>query len=375
MNQPPAEFESYVRAIVEQLGETDHGPVRQVQMIVQHAGVELAQQILKETLDIEAGGGLFTADGARRRTPGGVYFYVAKGKLNANLRQIIFPGYGQSVKGVTIEWEDRHPLVAPLLKERTFGDLTMAPRITLHGHARSIASNDNSYVMVLEHALQPVAYGRGIPTPPSDPTLYTVYMGKGQYERVEKALKKNPRDNLIVEGACMLDTQTMTIAVFALIVSTRATEKKLRQEMQQPALTGSDSDTTAILPARPHVLENSRKARQNKTAKSAQTDPVKPIAVEEPAPAPVVSAPVDSAPARPASVHNELTTLPVSNASPVPESETNSAAQQLRELELAAVTLRERISLMQTRNQPGIAMTRKLLENTERQIEVLRREA
>lgn len=374
MSQPNPEIESHVRDITEQLGESDYGPVRQVRMIVQHAGVEFAHQTLQETLEIQASGGMATADGGRRRSAGGVYFYLAKGKLNASLRQIIFPGYGQSVKGAAIEWESRQQLVQPLLAEQTYGELTMAPRITLHGRARSIQANDNSYVMILEHELEPMAYGRGIPTPPSDPTLYAVYMGKGQYERVEKALKKNMKDHMVVEGTCMLDAETSTISVFALTVTTRMTEKKLRQDQRNPIVTGQDDDATATLPGRPQVAQNPRKARQEKRR---QVEAVKEARTQnsarslEAAPA-AAGAPMTTDIPRTVATNAEAV-LPVSNSGSA-TAETNDTLQQLRELERAAVTLRERIIAMESRRQPGVAMTRKILENTERQIEALRRE-
>ena len=46
-------------------------------------------------------------------------------------------------------------------------------------------------------------------------------------------------------------------------------------------------------------------------------------------------------------------------------------ARKLSQLQEAANTLRSRITDMESKGQPGVAMTRKLLQNTEKQIEAL----
>lgn len=46
---------------------------------------------LEETLAIEASGGMMVNNGERRRTPGGVFFYLVKGRLSKELRQQLFP--------------------------------------------------------------------------------------------------------------------------------------------------------------------------------------------------------------------------------------------------------------------------------------------
>ncbi len=54
-------------------------------------GIEQALASLQETLAIEAGGGLMVSNGERRRTPGGVFFYLVRGRLSKELRRQLFP--------------------------------------------------------------------------------------------------------------------------------------------------------------------------------------------------------------------------------------------------------------------------------------------
>lgn len=60
--------------IATQLNEPNTKLIRQ---IIEASGPEQAQTHLAATLEIEAGG-MMTADGSRRRTPGGVFFLLAK---------------------------------------------------------------------------------------------------------------------------------------------------------------------------------------------------------------------------------------------------------------------------------------------------------
>jgi phosphorylated adapter RNA export protein len=76
--------------IADQLGETEV-PVCKKSQIVEACGVEQTQAWLDETLAIEAGGGMMVSTGERRRTPGGVFFYVVKGRLSKELRRQLFP--------------------------------------------------------------------------------------------------------------------------------------------------------------------------------------------------------------------------------------------------------------------------------------------
>jgi len=76
--------------LAEALGETDPIPKLQLNLIVEHLGAEFAEALLAEVQQIEVNGGMITANGKRRRTPGGVYFYLARQRATADQRRLIF---------------------------------------------------------------------------------------------------------------------------------------------------------------------------------------------------------------------------------------------------------------------------------------------
>jgi hypothetical protein len=76
-----------VEAIAAGLGETDERALEKIKRSVEILGVEAAQALFQEVEAIEAAGGMLTADGARRRTPGGVYHYLLKQRLTETGRK------------------------------------------------------------------------------------------------------------------------------------------------------------------------------------------------------------------------------------------------------------------------------------------------
>lgn len=80
-----------VQEIAAVLGETQGYALHKIALLLKLAGEDFTKALVEENLQIEGKGGLMTLDGKRRRTPGGVFFYLAKGKLPKELRKRIFP--------------------------------------------------------------------------------------------------------------------------------------------------------------------------------------------------------------------------------------------------------------------------------------------
>lgn len=80
-----------VQTIVTALNETDERPRSQIAAIVQAIGEDAALAVLVEANAIERNGGMMLPDQSRRRTPGGVFFAIARKRLSPEDRDAIFP--------------------------------------------------------------------------------------------------------------------------------------------------------------------------------------------------------------------------------------------------------------------------------------------
>ena len=65
--------------------------IKSVYNVVDAIGIEGTRQLLADTLQAEADGGLYTGDGSRRRTPGGTFFFLLKGCVSAVVRLCCTP--------------------------------------------------------------------------------------------------------------------------------------------------------------------------------------------------------------------------------------------------------------------------------------------
>ncbi len=74
----PRTVDEIAAEIAAQLGETEPSPRKQLKRAVRILGPAQVQALLARTLDIERSGGLMLPDGSRRRTPGGVFFYLIR---------------------------------------------------------------------------------------------------------------------------------------------------------------------------------------------------------------------------------------------------------------------------------------------------------
>lgn len=67
-----------IRVIATTLDESSPDAYRRITEIVDRLGVPAALELLQQTEAIEEQGGMFTKDNSRRRTPGGVFFLIAR---------------------------------------------------------------------------------------------------------------------------------------------------------------------------------------------------------------------------------------------------------------------------------------------------------
>jgi hypothetical protein len=232
-----AERDEVVKTIAEQLGEHEAEPLRQLYTIVKHLGTEQALAFLRETVAIEEAGGMLLADGSRRRTPGGVFFYLVRTKGPKEVRALFFKSKARSAGQQTataaapilstptsFSWAHR---IAVLEEIGTEKGIASTVKITVIGRPGNVMDRGSCIVTSMRAKTVP-SLPKGLPTPPSTPTNYVVYIASRQWRKVAEAIR-DPEDVLIIEGFPQLDPETSSIAVFA----TNTTTKKLQMAQRQ----------------------------------------------------------------------------------------------------------------------------------------------
>ncbi|KAH3831121.1 hypothetical protein DPMN_104383, partial [Dreissena polymorpha] len=80
------------KELAQKIADFIHEPkVELIERVVEHMGKSAALRILQQTKDTEESGGMYTNDGSRRRTPGGVYLQLIKQQPEfTEVRKLIF---------------------------------------------------------------------------------------------------------------------------------------------------------------------------------------------------------------------------------------------------------------------------------------------
>ena len=236
-----AALQQLVTTIASWLEETDEMPLRQIRYIVRKAGPEQTMALLKEVLAIEQNGGMLVGDKSRRRSIGGVFFYLAKSKG-------YMPWVSQSRKKKPTETNGKassdaaqsaHPMWSWEHRIADMTDLQHEPggattvKMTLIGRPGRI-SNKGTFVLTTMQSSKIPALPKGLPVPAQVSTTYAVYIAQKQWKKVEEALR-DPEDILIAEGYPMLDQETGTIAVFVSNTTTKFMQAAQREKQRADA--------------------------------------------------------------------------------------------------------------------------------------------
>jgi hypothetical protein len=336
------ELQVVAEDIARQLGEKARKPKRQIFLIVKRCGVEFAQKLLEDTKEIESNGGMMTQDGKRRRTPGGVFFHLARQRIPPEIRQEIFYSWRiesqqrieREAQFEPFDYTERDTVIPGLLEDR---GKVQDVKVTMVGRPGKIERRQNLVIFTMQDSVkEETALPRGVPHPDPSPVDYTVYISANQWERVEEAIE-NPQDELMIDGVCRFDAETNMMAVFATYVTTRRLKKKEKKQAKQVATPPSKAE-----------------GKEDKNAKKATGQATK---AESPK-----KRDRDEAPPAPPEPEIKID-LP----SGIPDDD----AEKLISLHKAAATFREKIAALEAKpedQQFGLEMTQRLLKNTEAQI-------
>lgn len=313
------EIQALAQQFGEALGEKHGQPVQQIILLIEKCGLQFVEKIMAETEATESAGGLLTQDSKRRRTKGGVFFYLAKGQMDPQYLTEVFPNLVKHGDGNImppgIEWADRLQHMQALRDNPgRINNLT----VKLTGRPGALHIEGSSVMTVIEQQdVKAPPYPKGVPpfgSVDGRSTCY-VFMGLRHWQKVEKALE-NEKDMLVIEGTVIYDPQLDGISILSTGVTTKILEQ-LKRQKQPGAKSGA------------HAAKAPVKGKRSRSP---------------------------------------LVMTPPPDLSALPE----ETADKLRKLYDAADRLRLKLVAMQDKEQTsGVAMTRRLLEQTEKQITTL----
>jgi hypothetical protein len=217
-----------VAQIAEVLGETERQPLHQIRCLIRVMGAELTQELLRETQAVEAAGGLFLERENRRRTPGGVFFFLARNRMIKPQRGKVFanpiPGEQPAVPPLDLP-EVLHALTQHYGKASTV-------KLTVIGRPTQVVDRGDVVIFGLLNEKTP-ALPKSLPTPPQQ-TKYLVLVAKKPWNKVAGVVK-DAEDVLIIEGYPAYEPRHAGITVYALSVTTKKQQQAKREAQRAEA--------------------------------------------------------------------------------------------------------------------------------------------
>ena len=183
-------------------------------------------------LEIEAGGGILTAQGDRRRTPGGVYLKLLKEQTSPEEQEHIFTGgpktkpKGTDGDGANsanpspigpLPWDDARLEISRLIKlplEKA------SVKITLVGRPSQV-SKAKSCVVVAMKGSRPPSLPKGLPPAPDGSDFsYAVFISLRHWAKVAPVMAQDKDERLLVEGYPIFDPKRGITVILAQNVRT-----------------------------------------------------------------------------------------------------------------------------------------------------------
>jgi hypothetical protein len=235
-----------VQHIAQQLNETNEKPIAQIAQILELIGEEETLSYLQKTQEIEAGDGMKTEKGDRRRTPGGVFFYLVRGGMTWSQRRAVFPYFNPNAKQPPPQKKEQVPPYKWLMRIADFKrfkpeDIGVGKvEIKVVGKPLKVIEKSQVTVVTMRSG-EPPSLPKGLPAAPSTPTIYLILIAAKQWSKV-KEYASNPENKLIVKGWPVFDKKLGTITVLAQNTTATLLEKEKQQARAQGEAVEESSD-------------------------------------------------------------------------------------------------------------------------------------
>ena len=224
-----AETIEAARELARLLGERKYGVISQIRRIIQLCGIEFAREVYAATAEIEANGGIMLPDNSRRRSRGGVFFQLVYDKLDESQRKQVFRR-GAKPRLALLAWKKRIALIESL---QTGQGQVKSITVSLKGRPEQIEKRAEFVVITLSDVSTIDNLPRGMPLPPSEPIVVTVYVTLEQWHKVEASLA-NSSEVLLIEGICAFNSESQGITVFATSVQIEVLKTKPQKIAVKP---------------------------------------------------------------------------------------------------------------------------------------------
>jgi PHAX RNA-binding domain len=230
---------------VDQLAAALHEPnvdlLRQVLVVL---GPDHTAQLLAQTLEVEAAGGMMIVNGTRRRTPGGVFFHLVQQQVTRSQRDYLFPRAApQPPQGPApaqappqaLTWDEVHIITQTLATHPAGEARTM--KVTLIGRPGQVEVRGQAVVFRMQ-GRPPGSLPRGLPPVPTTPPMtWTVMVALRQWNRVKESLTANQDDQLIIEGYPLMQGMNHVLLAQSCLsmLQQRAQKQAQREQTETPS--------------------------------------------------------------------------------------------------------------------------------------------
>lgn len=217
-------------AIARQLGERDRVAVECIRHIIDIGGIERAQSLVDQARRIDANGGMVTHDGRRRRTLGGIFFFLFNQSATPDQRRDILRLQARLKSEIDLRKRLKTPFVGRLgslsapvdldtarrLARKLAGSAgkTLSMKIRIVGRPAKIERRDGLVVFQMRDSAAPPKLPKVLPPLPDAPQTYVVYMAAKQWLRVAPQLEKDDCP-LTIEGVVAFDPQLGKLVIYA----------------------------------------------------------------------------------------------------------------------------------------------------------------
>lgn len=250
------------RKVRKDLDEPDDKAVLKVlARILGVLGGQVVRGLVAQSQELYHGEGMLIPDASRKRTLGGIFFFLAKKQVEPQLWAEINP-YGRkrlnSQAKELAHTKSNEPNTKPITQVNPFteeelkklkqefwaqvkqsgnwekGEATTV-KITVVGRPGQIQQN-STYVMFTMESSKTPDLPKGLPELTA-PTNYLLMVANKQWKKVEPALAANPEDIIIAEGHSTIVPTFRGIAVLVKSITTKEQQKQLKLSNQEKANT------------------------------------------------------------------------------------------------------------------------------------------